>query len=124
LNKGEKMDTWTIGLILWIIFIIIPAHNQTTSYIKIVGILISALIMASTFDWIRTYEALDELMKSFYEWLLVKSYLNEGVNWLLIKTDGDRIQAKIYFTMILVIAMQPIILGSFWLLKRYKERIQ
>jgi hypothetical protein len=59
LNKGEKMDTWTIGLILWIIFIIIPAHNQTTSYIKIVGILISALIMASTFDWIRTYEAFD-----------------------------------------------------------------
>lgn len=44
------MDMWTIGLILWIIFIIIPAHNQTTLYIKIVGILISALIMASTFD--------------------------------------------------------------------------
>lgn len=67
------MDMWTIGLIAWIIFIIIPANNETTLYIKIVGILISTLIMVSTFDWIRAYEALDELMKSFYEWLLVKS---------------------------------------------------
>lgn len=34
------MDIWTIGLMAWVIFIVIPAHNQTTLYIKIVGILI------------------------------------------------------------------------------------
>ena len=39
------MDIWTIGLMAWVIFIVIPANNQTTLYIKIVGILISTLIM-------------------------------------------------------------------------------
>ena len=75
------------------------------------GLLISGSIFLLNIDWVEVKE-------------LVELYLNECVNWLLIKTDGDRTQAKIYFTIILVIAMQPIILGCFWLLKRYKERIQ
>ena len=101
------MDMWTIGLIAWIIFIIIPAHNQTTLYIKIVGILISVLIMVSTFDWIRTYEALNELMKSFYEWLLVKS-------------NGDEKTASAYLYMSLVILSQPFILGGYALYKKFR----
>ena len=101
------MDMWTIGLIAWIIFIIIPAHNQTTLYIKIVGILISVLIMVSTFDWIKTYEALNELMKSFYEWLLVKS-------------NGDEKTASAYLYMSLVILSQPFILGGYALYKKFR----
>ena len=102
------MDMWTIGLVAWIIFIIIPAHNQTTLYIKIVGILFSALILASTFDWIRTYEALDELMKSFYEWLLVKS-------------GGDEKTARAYLYTFLVILSQPFILGGYALYKKFRD---
>lgn len=102
------MDIWTIGLIAWIIFIIIPAHNQTTLYIKTVGILISILIMLSTFDWARTYEALNELIKSFYDWLLVKS-------------GGDEKTASAYFYMSLVILSQPFILGSFALYKKFRD---
>lgn len=102
------MDTWTIGLIAWIIFIIIPAHNQTTLYIKIVGILISALIMLSTFDWARTYETLNELMKSFHEWLLVKS-------------NGDEKTASAYLYMSLVILSQPFILGGYALYKKFRD---
>ncbi len=102
------MDIWTIGLMAWVIFIVIPAHNQTTLYIKIVGILISTLIMVSTFDWIRTYEALDELMKSFYEWLLVKS-------------EGDEKAASAYFYMFLVILSQPFILGGYALYKKFRD---
>ena len=102
------MDMWTIGLIAWIIFIIIPASNETTLYIKIVGILISTLIMVSTFDWIRAYEALDELMKSFYEWLLVKS-------------EGDEKIASTYFYTSLVILSQPFILGGYALYKKFRD---
>ena len=105
------MDIQIIALIIFFIFLLIPPNNETTSYIQVIGLAISCSIFLLNIDWVELNE-------------LVKSYLNEGVNWLLIKTDGDRIQAKIYFTMILVIAMQPIILGCFWLLKRYKERIQ
>ena len=83
------MYIWTLGLIAWFIFIIIPAHNQTTLYIKIVGVLISSLIMYSNLDWARTYEALNELMKSSYDWLLVKS-------------DGDEKTARTYLYIFLV----------------------
>lgn len=102
------MDMWTIGLIAWFIFIIIPAHNQTTLYIKIVGVLISSLIMYSDLDWARTYEALDELMKSFYEWLLVKS-------------GGDEKTARAYLYMFLVILSQPFILGGYALYKKFRD---
>ncbi len=105
------MDIQIIALIIFFIFLLIPPNNETTSYIQVIGLAISCSIFLLNIDWVELNE-------------LVKSYLNEGVNWLLIKTDGDRTQAKIYFTIILVIAMQPIILGCFWLLKRYKERIQ
>lgn len=99
---------WMIGLMAWIVFIIIPAKNQTTLYIKIVGILISTLIMVSTFDWIRTYEALNGLMKSFYEWLLVKS-------------NGDEKTASAYFYMSLVILSQPFVLGGYALYKKFRD---
>ena len=102
------MDIWTIGLISWVIFIIIPANNQTTLYIKIVGISISTLTMVSTIDWTRAYETLNELMKSFYEWLLVK-------------LDGDERIAKTYFYIFLVILSQPFILGSYSLYKNFKQ---
>ncbi|WP_044115903.1 hypothetical protein [Aggregatibacter actinomycetemcomitans] len=102
------MDMWMIGLMAWAIFIIIPAKNETTLYIKIIGILISTLIMVSTFDWIRTYEALNELMKSFYEWLLVKS-------------NGDEKTASAYFYMSLVILSQPFILGGYALYKKFRD---
>lgn len=102
------MDIWTIGLIACIIFIIIPAHNQTTLYIKIVGILISNLIMLSTFDWVKTYEALNELMKSFHEWLLIKS-------------NGDEKTASAYLYMSLVILSQPFILGGYALYKKFRD---
>lgn len=102
------MDIWTLGLIAWFIFIIIPAHNQTTLYIKIVGVLISSLIMYSTLDWARTYEALNELMKSFYDWLLVKS-------------DGDEKTARTYLSMFLVILSQPFILGGYALYKKFRD---
>ena len=104
------MDIQIIVLVIFFIFLLIPPNNETTSYIQVMGLLISGSIFLLNIDWVEVNE-------------LVKSYLNEGVNWLLIKTDGDRTQTKIYFTMILVIAMQPIILGGFWLLKRYKEKI-
>ena len=97
-----------MGLTACIIFIVIPAHNQTTLYIKIVGILISSLIMFSTFDWVKTYEALNELMKSFYEWLLVKS-------------NGDEKAASAYLYMFLVILSQPFILGGYTLHKKLRD---
>jgi hypothetical protein len=102
------MDIWMMGLTACIIFIVIPAHNQTTLYIKIVGILISSLIMFSTFDWAKTYEALNELMKSFYEWLLVKS-------------NGDEKAASAYLYMFLVILSQPFILGGYTLHKKLRD---
>lgn len=102
------MDMWMMGLTACIIFIVIPAHNQTTLYIKIVGILISSLIMFSTFDWVKTYEALNELMKSFYEWLLVKS-------------NGDEKAASAYLYMFLVILSQPFILGGYTLHKKLRD---
>lgn len=102
------MDMWTIGLITWVIFIIIPDHNQTTLYIKIVGILISILIMFSTFDWARTYETLNELLKSFYEWLLVKS-------------NGDEKTASAYLYTSLVILSQAFILGGYALYKKFRD---
>lgn len=102
------MDTWTLGLIAWFIFIIIPAHNQTTLYIKIVGVLISSLIMYSNLDWARTYEALNELIKSFYDWLLVKS-------------NGDEKTASAYFYTFLVILSQPFILGGYALYKKFRD---
>lgn len=102
------MDTWTLGLIAWFIFIIIPAHNQTTLYIKIVGVLISSLIMYSNFDWARTYEALNELIKSSYDWLLVKS-------------NGDEKTASAYFYTFLVILSQPFILGGYALYKKFRD---
>ncbi|HHF6610648.1 hypothetical protein [Haemophilus influenzae] len=102
------MDTWTLGLIAWFIFIIIPAHNQTTLYIKIVGVLISSLIMYSNLDWARTYEALNELIKSSYDWLLVKS-------------NGDEKTASAYFYTFLVILSQPFILGGYALYKKFRD---
>ena len=102
------MDTWTLGLIAWFIFIIIPAHNQTTLYIKIVGVLISSLIMYSNLDWARTYEALNELIKSSYDWLLVKS-------------NGDETTASAYFYTFLVILSQPFILGGYALYKKFRD---
>ncbi|KAL1010327.1 hypothetical protein [Haemophilus influenzae] len=102
------MYIWTLGLIAWFIFIIIPAHNQTTLYIKIVGVLISSLIMYSNLDWARTYEALNELMKSSYDWLLVKS-------------GGDEKTASAYFYMSLVILSQPFILGGYALYKKFRD---
>lgn len=102
------MDIQIIALIIFFIFLLIPPNNETTSYIQVMGLLISGSIFLLNIDWVEVKE-------------LVELYLNECVNWLLIKTDGDRTQAKIYFTIILVIAMQPIILGGFWLLKRYKK---
>lgn len=102
------MDTWTLGLIAWFIFIIIPAHNQTTLYIKIVGVIISSLIMYSNLDWARTYEALNELIKSSYDWLLVKS-------------NGDEKTASAYFYTFLVILSQPFILGGYALYKKFRD---
>ncbi len=102
------MDMWMMGLTACIIFIVIPAHNQTTLYIKIVGILISSLIMFSTFDWAKTYETLNEVMKSFYEWLLIKS-------------DGDEETASAYLCVSLVILSQPFILGGYALHKKLRD---
>lgn len=102
------MDIWMMGLTACIIFIVIPANNQTTLYIKIVGILISSLIMFSTFDWAKTYEALNELIKSFYEWLLIKS-------------NGDEKAASAYLYMFLVILSQPFILGGYTLHKKLRD---
>ena len=84
------------------------AQNQTTLYIKIVGILISSLIMFSTFDWAKTYETLNEVMKSFYEWLLIKS-------------DGDEETASAYLCVSLVILSQPFILGGYALHKKLRD---
>ncbi len=102
------MDMQTTALIVLLIFLLIPPNNETTAYIQVIGSAISCSILLLNIDWVEVNE-------------LVKSYLNECVNWLLIKTDGDRTLAKTYFIMILVIAMQPIILGGFWLLKLYKK---
>lgn len=102
------MDMQTTALIVLWIFLLIPPNNETTAYIQVIGSVISCSILLLNIDWVEVNE-------------LVKSYLNECVNWLLIKTDGDRTLAKTYFIMILVIAMQPIILGGFWLLKIYKR---
>lgn len=102
------MDMWTIGLVAWIIFIIIPAHNQTTLYIKIVGVLISSLIMYSNLDWARTYEALNELMKSSYDWLLVKS-------------DGDEKTARTYLYIFLVVLLQLFIFVGYDLYKKFRN---
>ena len=102
------MSVWLISVMAVFIFIIIPAHNQTTLYIKIVGILISNVIMIATNDWVGTYEALNKLMKSFYEWLLVKS-------------NGDEKTASAYFYMSLVILSQPFILGGYALYKKLRD---
>lgn len=102
------MDMWMMGLTACIIFIVIPAQNQTTLYIKIVGILISSLIMFSTFDWAKTYETLNEVMKSFYEWLLIKS-------------DGDEETASAYLCVSLVMLSQPFILGGYTLYKKLRD---
>ena len=102
------MDMQTTALIVLLIFLLIPPNNETTAYIQVIGSAISCSILLLNIDWVEVNE-------------LVKSYLNECVNWLLIKIDGDRTLAKTYFIMILVIAMQPIILGGFWLLKLYKK---
>lgn len=102
------MDMQTTALIVLLIFLLIPPNNETIAYIQVVGSVISCSILLLNIDWVEVNE-------------LVKSYLNECVNWLLIKTDEDRTLAKTYFIMILVIAMQPIILGGFWLLKLYKK---
>lgn len=102
------MDMQTTAWIVLLIFLLIPPNNETTAYIQVIGSAISCSILLLNIDWVEVNE-------------LVKSYLNECVNWLLIKTDGDRTLAKTYFIMILVIAMQPIILGGFWLLKLYKK---
>ena len=102
------MDMQTTALIVLWIFLLIPPNNETTAYIQVIGSAISCSILLLNIDWVEVNE-------------LVKSYLNECFNWLLIKTDGDRTLAKTYFIMILVIAMQPIILGGFGLLKLYKK---
>nr|DAD61291.1 MAG TPA: hypothetical protein [Bacteriophage sp.] len=104
------MNIQIIALVIYFIFLLIPPNNETTSYIQVIGLAISCSILLLNIDWVEVKE-------------LVELYLNECVNWLLIKTDGNRTQAKIYFVIILVIAIQPIILGGFWLLKRYKKMI-
>lgn len=102
------MDMQTTALIVLWIFLLIPPNNETTAYIQVIGSVISCSILLLNINWVEVKE-------------LVELYLKECLDWLLIKTDGDRTQANIYFTIILVIAMQPIILGSFWLLKLYKK---
>ena len=102
------MDMQTTALIVLWIFLLIPPNNETTAYIQVIGSVISCSILLLNINWVEVKE-------------LVELYLKEFGDWLLIKTDGDRTQANIYFTMILVIAMQPIILGGFWLLKLYKK---
>lgn len=102
------MSVWLISVMAVFIFIIIPAHNQTTLYIKIVGILISTVIMIATNDWVGAYEALNELMESLYKWLLVKS-------------NGDEKTASAYFYMFLVILSQPLILGGYALYKKFRD---
>lgn len=102
------MDIQIIALVVLFIFLLMPPNNETTAYIQVIGSLISCSILLLNIDWVEVKE-------------LVELYLKECVDWLLIKTDGDRTLAKTYFTMILVVAMQPIILGGFWLLKRYKK---
>ncbi|ACX80370.1 hypothetical protein D11S_2297 (plasmid) [Aggregatibacter actinomycetemcomitans D11S-1] len=47
-------------------------------------------------------------MKSFYEWLLVKS-------------NGDEKTASAYFYMSLVILSQPFILGGYALYKKFRD---
>lgn len=102
------MDMWMIGLMAWIIFMTIPALDKATLYFKIVGVLIYILIMFSTFDWVRTYETLNELLKSFYEWLLVKF-------------NGDEKTASAYLYTSLVILSQPFILGGYALYKKFRD---
>lgn len=102
------MDIQIIALVVLFIFLLMPPNNETTAYIQVIGSLISCSILLLNIDWVEVKE-------------LVELYLKECVDWLLIKTDGDRTLAKTYFIMILVVAMQPIILGGFWLLKRYKK---
>ena len=100
------MSIWLISLMAVFVFITIPANNQTTLYIKTTGILISTVIMIATYDWVGTYEVFNELMKSFYEWLLVKS-------------NGDEKTASAYLYMFLVILSQPFILGGYALYKKF-----
>lgn len=102
------MDIQIIALVVLFIFLLMPPNNETTAYIQVIGSLISCSILLLNIDWVEVKE-------------LVELYLKECVDWLLIKTDGDRTLAKTYFIMILVVVMQPIILGGFWLLKRYKK---
>ena len=101
------MSVWLISLMVLFVFIIIPANNQTTLFIKATGILISTVIMIATHDWVGTYEILNELMKSFQEWLLVKS-------------DGDEKTASAYLYMSLAILSQPFILGGYALYKKFR----
>lgn len=61
-----------------------------------------------SFDWVRTYETLNELLKSFYEWLLVKS-------------NGDEKTASAYLYTSLVILSQPFILGGYALYKKFRD---
>lgn len=105
------MDMQTTALIVLLVFLLIPPNNETTAYIQVIGSVISCSILLLNINWAEVKE-------------LVELYLKECVDWLLIKTDGDRTLAKTYFTMILVIAIQPIIFGGFWLLKRYKKDIK
>ena len=64
--------------------------------------------MYSNLDWARTYEALNELIKSSYDWLLVKS-------------NGDEKTASAYFYTFLVILSQPFILGGYALYKKFRD---
>ncbi|WP_242680837.1 hypothetical protein [Pasteurella multocida] len=99
------METKLIAIIFWFIFLLIPANNQTTLYIKIIGLLSSCLIIILSADWSGFKEAVYSSLISLQEWILIKA-------------DGDQAKANGYFITFLFIAMQPIILGGFWLYKK------
>ena len=84
------MDMQTTALIVLLIFLLIPPNNETTAYIQVIGSAISCSILLLNIDWVEVNE-------------LVKSYLNECVNWLLIKTDFSDCYATNYLRWFLVI---------------------
>ena len=99
------MDIKTIAIVFGIIFLLIPANNQTTSYIKIIGLLASGSITLLNSDWAKFVELLNVSIDNFYEWVLMKA-------------DGDEAKAINYLAISSFVAMQPIIFVFFYFYRK------
>ncbi|GJI56943.1 hypothetical protein HEMROJRC1_20550 [Rodentibacter sp. JRC1] len=101
------MDIQTVAMIFQVIFFLIPANNQTTSYIRIIGLIASSSVILLNADWAKVKELLDVFINNIYEWLLIKA-------------DGNQEKANSYFVILTILAIQPIILGIFLFYKKEK----